>query len=350
MMLYNQKNILKFNLLILFLLYIIIFAGGVVRSTGSGMGCPDWPKCFDNWIPPLNKNQLSKNYKKIFYKKRIEKNNRVFSFFKRIKLFKSLKNINNEYNIRSESNFNLLKTWIEYVNRLIGVALGIVVLFNFIILFLYYKKINKIVFLSGIVLILTIIQGFIGSLVVSTHLLPFLVTLHMLISLIIMMLLVLIISLIKSLKLVFYKSLYIRKIYITLSIILSFSIFQILLGTQLRESVSLISNILLNTSRDSWLQYSGIKFKIHRTFSLFYLLLHFYLLYLFYKYKNKFFFKISSALLFFVLLIIFIGFFLSYFNMPVLIQPLHLLFSTIIFSIQLYLIFILKFSKKIKNL
>jgi cytochrome c oxidase assembly protein subunit 15 len=66
----------KVNLISIILLFVLILAGGVVRSTGSGMGCPDWPKCFGMYVPPTSSAELPKDYKDKYVAGRLAKNQR----------------------------------------------------------------------------------------------------------------------------------------------------------------------------------------------------------------------------------------------------------------------------------
>src|SRR5215217_4080854 len=38
--------------------YLLIVVGAIVRTTGSGLGCPDWPLCHGQLHPPLEKTAI----------------------------------------------------------------------------------------------------------------------------------------------------------------------------------------------------------------------------------------------------------------------------------------------------
>ena len=114
----------------LLLVFLVIFAGSTVRMTGSGMGCPDWPKCFGYYIPPTNIAELTWVSEKTFEKGQMIIYDDELKMSK--KDFISGSNFNpknwQDYTKHDYSIFNPLHTWVEFINRLIGVVCGISVL------------------------------------------------------------------------------------------------------------------------------------------------------------------------------------------------------------------------------
>ena len=174
----------RFSLLTLISVYFLILVGGIVRSTGSGMGCPDWPKCFGNWVPPTSISQLPENYKKVYSNKRAKKNQKLAVYLEILGFSNLASNILNDESILEEADFNPVKTWIEYINRLIGVLIGLFIIVTVYLSAKFFNYDRKLFLTSLATLILVVFQGWIGSLVVSTNLIPFMVTIHMLLALV----------------------------------------------------------------------------------------------------------------------------------------------------------------------
>ena len=198
--------------------YTLIFIGGFVRVTESGMGCPDWPKCFDKWYPPLDKSELPDDCKK---------------YYKETAFIRA--SIDQEYFI-CEDDFSISKAWTEYFNRLFGAITGIVIFITFLYLFKLRKTHKPAVYLGGAALILTGIEGLIGKEVVESHLEGNMITIHLIIALIIISLLIMSYSMIIKSD-VIRKSNYSSDQINIIKWIFIVMILGIILGTQIRHSI-----------------------------------------------------------------------------------------------------------------
>ena len=167
-----MRTFYKLSLSTLVAVYLLIMVGGVVRSTGSGMGCPDWPKCFGQWTPPTSVDQLPENYKEEYAAHRQKKNEKFAKYLTALGFQETANKILTDPSVREESDFNPVKTWIEYVNRLVGVVIGFLIFAVFIYSWRYRRVKFSITLIAFLCFILVGFQGWIGSVVVSTNLTP----------------------------------------------------------------------------------------------------------------------------------------------------------------------------------
>ena len=174
------------------LVLLVIFAGSMVRMTGSGMGCPDWPKCFGYLIPPTTEKDVF--WKSNFdYKKgvMILRNEKFYS--SKIDFISSNEFISSnwiEYTKHDYNEFSVMNTWFEFINRFIGAIAGLSTLIMFLFSFNFLKTKPVVTIMSFIVVLSMLFQAWLGKLVVDSNLSPYKITVHMLMAIVILSLII----------------------------------------------------------------------------------------------------------------------------------------------------------------
>jgi len=342
-----MKKIRRLTIISIIIVYIVILAGATVRMTGSGMGCPDWPKCFGYLIPPTDRSDIewkkNHNYKK----------NQIIIFNDSLiyanKDFKSSTYIGREnwsnYTKHDYSKFNVYHTWIEYINRLIGAIAGLSVLILFINSLKFINKRKSITLLALLSLTGILFQAWLGKTVVDSNLLAGKITIHMLMAILIVSLLFILLSKlnVKESNLIFNR--YISNLTL---ISLLFLTIQIVSGTEVRQfvDIEMLSNNY--SDKNKWLMNPPDSFYFHRSFSIIIFIVNSLILI---KLKKMIIeseiFKIIMILL---LIQILTGIIMYYFNFPFSTQPIHLLISSLIIGFQVYFYVLLNKKKyDIKN-
>lgn len=335
-----SKTYLRLNQFTLVFIFLVVIAGSFVRISGSGMGCPDWPRCFGQVIPPTSEAQLPKDYKEVYAAKREKKILKFANFLEKIGFSKEANELRTNKSLLIEDEFNARKTWTEYINRLFGVLAGFGVLFIFVGALRKYRK-RRIVILSTVNLIVLVIQAWFGSIVVATKLVPWTITVHMFLALLIIVLQIqLIYEIQKNRKdqkvLQRFQLTKAMKWIIWSAFIITF--IQMFLGTQVREYIDTLTS--QGFGRETWTEKLGLSFLIHRSFSWLVLITLTILAWL--NFKNKQYRFIYTSFVVLVLELI-SGVLLAYADMPGLVQTSHLVFACILFGTLYYTV--LKFEK-----
>jgi heme a synthase len=288
----DNKSYLRYTWFILFMVFLVILAGGVVRMTQSGMGCPDWPRCFGRWIPPVSADQLPADFEKYLRQQDID------------------------------HTFNPYHTWIEYINRLLGALLGVFIIIHFVWTYRKFRKTNRLLVLISLLLLLAVIfQGWLGKKVVDHNLATVKITIHMVVALLIAALPLLIIYRLKLKQRVEDKFLRIASVGLLLLLLV-----QVALGTQVREQIDEISKSLSYSQRELWISRLDNIFIIHRSFSW---VIAAGALLLSWKSRRYRSLRIHNLLILsLVLAAVIIGIVMAWYNIPAIAQPLHLIVAS----------------------
>ena len=288
--------------------YFLFLVGATVRASGAGMGCPDWPTCFGQWIPPTSEAQLPANYQETYAELGY-----------------------------ADTRFNVVKTWTEYTNRLIGVTIGFLILLTAIYSW-YCRRYDSRIFHASLAAFFMVgFQGWLGAKVVGSNLQPGMITLHMLMALAIVGTLLFAVALARKELVANHSIETIDARFPTwLYIVLGLTIVQIAMGTQVREMTDFLSKTQGEELRSSWIEAMPWFFYVHRSFSAVVLfanlrLARLLIVSLGWRHLLT---RMTLAMIAVIAIAVTSGATLGHLGMPALVQPAHLLAAALLFGLQ----------------
>lgn len=316
----------------LVLTFVVIIAGSVVRMTGSGMGCPDWPKCFGYYVPPTTEQELEFQPGRFYERgQMIVRNDSLWVANEEFTAQASFdRTAWHKYPKHNYAIFNVLHTWVEYINRLATVVYGIPIflLSVFSLILLIREKEWTIFLLAFLTDIMVGFEAWLGKLVVDGNLIENSITYHMVGSIALVAILSIIVFRLSSEDEEIHTTTAFRRLLWLLGMLV---FVQILLGTQVREQVDVVAKA--GVDRSAWIEMLPAVFMVHRSFSILILGLSAWIY--FHSKATLRLVQFNWAML--VLLCeVLIGIVLSYLDMPAPMQPLHLLMGVLCFALVFY--------------
>ncbi len=233
----------------------LIFIGAIVRVTGAGMGCPDWPTCWGLLIPPTHVDQVD------FDKLPIEKFQR-----KAHRMGRDPDTIS-QASLRQE--FNPRHVWTEFFNRLSSLPVAVFTLATFIASFWQRKSRPQVFWLSFAAVLLVMANAIMGAMLVYSNLSPVVITIHLALAMLLICVLVYCVwaGSAHPCKITMdSRAATTRKL---VAILLLAVIVEGILGSQIREMTDELAKAHLDLPRETWiaeLEHTAV-YVIHRSFS-----------------------------------------------------------------------------------
>jgi cytochrome c oxidase assembly protein subunit 15 len=323
----------KLAIATLLIIYLVIAAGAIVRMTGSGMGCPDWPKCFGHLIPPTDESELLWQANTTYERGQvIIRENHLEVALKDFKSAEVYEGSNWEnYEKHDYATFNPWHTWIEYINRLLGALAGLSTLLLFLSSWLTRPKRTDLRWLSAILLVGILFQAWLGATVVYSVLNPFRISLHMFMALVLV-----------AILFIYYEKTVERKLFGQSSLLGKYlfagfvlTLIQILMGTRVRQYVD-SSKEQIGSNFFSIQGAETLLFYIHRSFSIVVILFHLWI-YNRIRKNHSSLLKTQQIILALIGISVLSGVIMYYFDFPFSTQPIHLVIASILFGFQIYI-------------